>query len=709
VELAALADPGLLPQAVASALQVREVPGRPLTETLLEHLRPRSLLLLLDNCEHLLSACARLTEELLQHSPGLRVLATSREALGVPGEITYRVPSLALPDPQQSAQPHALREIEASRLFVERAAAAAPSFALTDQNAAAVAEICRQLDGIPLAIELAAARVKALPVEEIAARLEDRFRLLTGGSRTALPHHQTLRALIDWSYDLLGDPEQVLLRRLSVFAGGWTLEAAEAVCGDRDARRQTGGRPIDPVASPEEASSSPASGDWRLASDEILDLLSSLVDKSLVLYEDRGREPRYRLLETVRQYGWDRLLEAGEAEAVRARHWEYFAELAHRCVQYEERSKNTEWLPRFRTEIDNLRAALGWCRAQADGGGRLLRLAKELWWEWYLCGYWSEGREWLEEALERGSAAPAADRAEALHGVGVLATGQNEYDRALACYAESLALYQEAGTQDWHIPMSLESAALVNLFQGDYSGAAARLEESLTGFQAAGHSGGVGMCLCYLGEIALQQGDPAKALMRCEGGLALFQALGDPWGTSLALENLGKVALVRGEAERATALCEQSLALRREIGHQWGIAWSLHLLGLAALSSDDPDGATARLEESLVLRRQLGDRRGIAAGLEALAECALAGSSPSRSARLLGAAQALREETHYSVEPLDRSSHDRRVSATRALLDEASFTAAWAEGRAMTLEQVMAYAREGSLLLSPHGGKDGRE
>jgi tetratricopeptide (TPR) repeat protein len=396
----------------------------------------------------------------------------------------------------------------------------------------------------------------------------------------------------------------------------------------------------------------------------------------------------------VRQYGRDRLSEAGEAQAVRARHWDYFLELALRGDQYEERPKNTEWLPRFRTEIDNLRAALGWCREQEDGGSRLLRLAQALWWEWYVAGYWSEGREWLEEALERGSAAPAADRAEALHGVGVLACSQGDYDRALACYAESLALRQKSGATDWHVPMSLEGAGLALLFQGDYAGAAARLEESLTWFRSLGHSGGVGMCLCHLGEIALQQGDPAQALARCEEGLALFRALGDPWGTSLALENLGKVALARGEIAHATTLCEESLALREDIGHQWGIAWSLHLLGLAALAGGDRHRAADRLEESLILRRRLGDRRGIAAGLEALVGCALAGGSTTRAARLLGAAEALREAAHYPVEPLDRSPRDKSIAVARALLDEATFTAAWAEGRAMTFDEAVSYALE---------------
>jgi predicted ATPase/class 3 adenylate cyclase len=289
VELAPLADPDLVPQTVAFALGVREEPGRPFTQTLADYLRNKKLLLLLDNCEHLVDACARLADTLLRSCPDLQILATSREALGVPGERTYRLPSLGLPDPARLPPMDVLAQFESVRLFRERAQLHQPAFAVTAANAPALAQVCHRLDGIPLAIELAAARVRSLPVEQIAARLDDRFRLLTGGSRTALPRQQTLRALMDWSYGLLTDGEKTLLRRVSVFSGGWTLEAAETVCA---------GDGVD---------------DW-----EILDLLTRLVDKSLIVYEERDGEARYRLLETVRQYAQERLQESGERSAVPA-------------------------------------------------------------------------------------------------------------------------------------------------------------------------------------------------------------------------------------------------------------------------------------------------------------------------------------------------------------------------------------------------------
>src|SRR5262249_45935733 len=303
VELAPLAGPTLVPQTVAAALRVREEPGRPLTATLGDYLRAKALLLVLDNCEHLLAACAQLAESLLRACPKLRVLASSREGLGIAGEQTYRVPSLSLPDPHHLPPPEGLRDVEAVQLFADRARLSQADFAVTQANAPAVVQVCQRLDGIPLAIELAAARVKALSVEKLNERLDDMFRLLTGGSRTALPRQQTLRALIDWSYDLLSPPEKALLRRLAVFAGGWTLEATEAVCGDPVGSKQSAvGSPAAGAAEPcAAAESSLPPADCLLPTD-VLDLLTSLVEKSLALYEEREGEGRYRLLETVRQY-----------------------------------------------------------------------------------------------------------------------------------------------------------------------------------------------------------------------------------------------------------------------------------------------------------------------------------------------------------------------------------------------------------------------
>src|SRR5579884_1453224 len=438
VELAAIADPALVPQTVASTLGIREEPGQRLLETLQQHLKPKSLLLLLDNCEHLSAACAQLAETLLQACPNLRILASSREALGIAGELAYRVPSLSLPElprlpSAEAALVPALARCEATRLFVERAALSYPGFALTEQNAPAVAQVCVRLDGIPLAIELAAARIKVLSADQIAARLDDRFRLLTGGSRTALPRQQTLRALIDWSYDLLSEAERTLLRRLSVFLGGWTLEAAEAVCADashappRAAAMGAG----EHAAAPLEAGSRENAG-GPVAAEAVLDLLSRLVDKSLVLVEESAEaEARYRLLETVRQYSRDRLMESEEARDLRCRHRDWFLTLAEGAERRLRGPDQVAWLNRLAQEHDNLRMALEWCRAEEDAGAEAgLRLAGALWRFWRVRGYLSEGRERLEAALAQASASErTAQRAKALYGLAALAWGQGDYTR----------------------------------------------------------------------------------------------------------------------------------------------------------------------------------------------------------------------------------------------------------------------------------------
>ncbi|MCI0354796.1 MAG: AfsR/SARP family transcriptional regulator, partial [Acidobacteria bacterium] len=372
VELAALADPLLLPQAVATTLDVREEPQRPLIATLTNALQSRVLLLVLDNCEHLIDACAHLVQTLLGACPQLQILATSREALGLAGETVWPVPPLSLPDSRHLPSIEWLGQAEAIQLFVERAGAALPTFALTDENAPAVAQVCQRLDGMPLAIELAAARVKVLTVPQIAARLDDCFKLLAAGSRTIVSRHQTLRAAIDWSYELLSEQERVLFQRLAVFEGGFTLEATEGVCA---------GRGIEP--------------------DDILELLSHLVDKSLVVVgtQQQGREARYRLLETIRQYARDKLLGSAEAEIIRQQHAAYYLTLAEQAELKLQGLEQLAWLDRLEVEHDNLRAALRWSQAEAQAGETGLRLAGTLGLFWYLHGHWSEGRGWLESML----------------------------------------------------------------------------------------------------------------------------------------------------------------------------------------------------------------------------------------------------------------------------------------------------------------------
>jgi predicted ATPase/DNA-binding SARP family transcriptional activator len=622
VELAALADPALVPQTVAAALGLREEPSRPMTLTLTDYLRPRSLLLLLDNCEHLLAASAQLADALLKACPHLQILASSREGLGIVGEQSYRVPPLSLPDRKQLPPAERLCQFEAVRLFVERAVLSQPSFALEEANAAAVAQICQRLDGIPLAIELAASRVKALPVEQIAARLDDRFRLLTGGSRTALPRQQTLRALIDWSYDLLSEPERVLLHRLSVFAGGWTLEAAEAVC------------------------SGDGQEEW-----EVLDLLTRLVEKSLVQYEAGKGEGRFRLLETVRQYGRDRLGETKEVEAVHAHHLEFFVQLAERAAPELIGAEQAAWLERLETEHDNLRTAMGWAEAEGQGEEGL-RLVGSLWRFWLVRGHLEEGRGRLGQVLALpGTTARTAARAKALPGAGLLAWAQSDYARARSLLEESLAICREVGDRGI-IAGLLYNLGLVAWGQGDYAGARSLHEECL----------------------------------------AIKRKLGDQGELAYPLRSLGRVAQAQGDYARARSLLEESLAICRELQDRGGIAYSFNVLGSVALARGDNGAAQALFEESLAIFRELGDKGGIITDLEEMAEVAVAHAQAERAARLFGAAEGLRDALGAPLPRADRTEDGLSVAAVRAALGEEAFAAAWAAGRAMSLEQAIALA-----------------
>jgi predicted ATPase/DNA-binding SARP family transcriptional activator len=688
VELAALADGALLPQAVATALGVREEAQRPLRSTLVDALRSRQLLLLLDNCEHLIDPCAQLAEMLLSACPQLRILATSREGLGLAGETTWLVPSLALPDPQHLPAVMELSHVEAVRLFVERAAAALPTFTLTPANAAAVAQVCRRLDGIPLAIELAAARIKVLSVHQLAARLGDCVGLLTAGSRTAPPRQQTLRSTIDWSYDLLSEPERALFRRLAVFAGGWTLEAAEAVCGDW--RLEIGAwaaeSPISNLRSP------------------ILEGLAHLVDKSLVVVDmPPSGAARYRLLEPIRQYAHAKLMESAEAPAMRQRHAHFFLALVEEAEPQLVGAEQVAWLNRLEQEHDNLRAVLGWFieRGEAAAG---LRLGGALWRFWRTRGYLTEGRAWLVELLAlpprplaADSGEPAAGwgaaRVQALIAAGVLASEQDDYATTHALFLEALALSRELADERG-IAWALVGLAVVALAQGDDARAATLYAESLTLGRKRGEQHLIAGTLGGLGVVALNQGDEARAVTLMEEGLSLYRELGDTHGIADALRNLGWLALNQGDAARAAALLEESLALYRQQENPQYIAWALHSLGSVALLQGNTERAAALCVESLALSRNVGDRYMIAWCLEDIAGVALAYGNPGAAARLLGAAEGLRALIGARLLAFDRARYERTVAATRAALEAAVFTTAWVAGGALPLEQAIAEALE---------------
>ena len=622
VEFAPLSDPELVPQVTATALTVPEHPGWSLTDALLNHLRGRTALLVFDNCEHLTDACAALTQAVLARCPAVRILATSRERLGVGGELLFPVPSLSLPHAESLPSLESLIEFEAVRLFVSRAAFYRPGFGLTQHNAAALVDVCRRLDGMPLAIELAAARVSVLSPEEIAARLFSRFRLLTGGSRTVAPRHQTLLAAMDWSYDLLSMQDRALLRRLSVFAGGWTLAAAEAVCS---------GQEVGPA--------------------DVLDVLTSLSDKSLVLADHRTRDTRYRLLETIRQYGRERAVESGELAAVQRRHAEWYARFAEQG-QSELRGPGQEaWLDRLEAEHDNLRAALEWSADHEDDAGVQMSLAGALRWFWFVRGYWTEGRRWLEAVLARSGGRPDAALSRVLQGAASLARFQGDYDRARALCEQGLTLSRRLGDDE-----------------------------------------GLAWFLISSGAVELHQGDWVRATGLFEEGLTRARTLGDHGLTSTALLDLGVVARLQGDLERSEGLLTEGLALSRDVSDKWRMALSLHSLGLLAFRREDYRRAAALYAESLALANQLRDRWIADDCLDGLAALACARGHYADAARMLGAADELRETLGYRPLADVQADHDRCAATARVGLGADAFAGAWKEGKAMALERVIADA-----------------
>ncbi len=601
VELAPLGDPSLIPQTVAAVLGVRETPGDTLTDTLTAALNEKRLLVLLDNCEHVLDACARLADTLLRSCPHVRILASSREGLGIAGESAYRVPSLSLPDLKQPITLESLSHYESVRLFVERAVAVKSDFSVTLQNASALASVCSRLDGIPLAIELAAARIRSMTVEELGKRLDDRFRILTGGSRTALPRQQTLRALIDWSYNLLEANQKTLLARLCVFAGGWTLEAAEGVCSGESVEA------------------------W-----EMLDLLTALADKSLVIAEVQGETTRYRLLETVRQYARDRLAESEAGRSAREMHRDYFLTLAEDIQPKLNGPEQAHWLDVLETEHDNLRVALTFCLEEGEGERaeeseeKGLRLGAALQVFWHVRGHVSEGREQLAALLSH----PAAQRrtkarADALNGAGGLAYNQGDYASARSLYEESLRIRQELGDKQG-IAGSLNNLGFVAVAHGNYTSARTLCEEALIINREIGNRAWEANNLFNLGNVAKDKGDYVSARDLLEESLIIRRELGDKSGIANSLNGLGVVARTQGDYASARSLYEESLGIYRELGNRGGIAGSLNNLGNAAEAQGDYASARTLLQEALEIQWELGDKRHIANSLNNLGNVARA-------------------------------------------------------------------------------------
>jgi len=708
IDFAPLTDPALIPESLLTTLGLREHPGRSALAIVSAFLQPKRALLFLDNCEHLIQACAQMVETLLRTCPTLYVLATGREALGVAGETLYLVPTLTTPN-YAPADIVTLPRYEAVRLFVERAQTAMPSFRLTNDNMVAVAQICHQLDGIPLALELAAARVKALRVQQIAARLaaHEQFRLLTTGNRTALPRHQTLRALIDWSYNLLVELERVLLRRLAVFTGGWTLEAAEAVCvGD------------------------------GVKADAVLDLMNQLVNKSLILAKrEQGQEVRYHILETIRQYASERLLEAGEFEQLRCRHLDFFLRWAERVEPEVRGQQQLQWLDQLEVENDNLRAALEWSLAQAEFGEASLRLASALLLFWSRRDHMSEGRAWLARALA-GHTAPSvsAARAKALYVAGSLAHWQGD-NAATALLEESARLWQTFGTAGKNsLAYALTALSQVRQQGGDRATARSLASEAVGLFREQDDRWGLAYALSNLGMAIRDHEEFALARSVLNESVAIWRYLGDLWGRKLATQFLGFVAMRQGDYEITQSHFADCLAIARKLGDQEAVAIALYGLGRATLNMDDRvqakiyftksynlfgasdnkswqadclyclgllaqfegDNQQARvlLEQVLAMAHEVGPAWLRADALMGLAGVAAANGLARRAARLLGAADAQLEDCASYWDAAESQIIRQAVGSAVAQLGENAFAVARAEGVAMTFEQAADYAME---------------
>jgi predicted ATPase/transcriptional regulator with XRE-family HTH domain len=680
VDLAPIKDPGLVISAIANALGVKEVADESLIERVKVYLRSKHLLLLLGNFEQVVTA-APLVTDLLKVAPKLTVLVTSRVTLHVYGEQDFPVLPLPLPEPHAGFT--TLTQNAAVTLFTQRAQAATLGFVLTKNNAPAVAEICCRLDGLPLAIELAAARSKQFTPQALLASFPRRLDIAGDGPQDVPPRHQTLRALIGWSYDLLPAGEQLLFRRLAIFVGGCTLKAAETVCSGVE------------------------TGDWRLeAGDQggghhrtaltpslrdVLDGLQSLVDKHLVQRAaGPDGEPRFSMLETIHEYALEQLLASGEVEEVQRRHAAYYLMLAEAAAPALQGPEQVVWLERLEQEHANLRAALQWAINQGEAE-TAVQLGAALWPFWDVRGHWSEGRQWLERALALGRTAPALLRAKALSGMAALAHKQNDYRRARALYEESLALYTQVDDKRG-IAEALCHLGLMAQTAREHAQAIRLYEESLSRFRELGDRRGIALALSCLTWTMMFVGNYEQARICGEESEALSRGLKDSTLIASVVTALGLVAFHQDDYPQAYTRFEESLALYRQLNEPRGISVSLMSQGFVALFAGNYEQAATLFQESLVLSRDLQEKLTIAYCLSGLAGVAGGLGYPLRAARLGGAAEALRESINIPIPPSERPRYEAMVGTISAHVDRVAWEAAWAEGRAMPLEQAIAYA-----------------
>ena len=660
VELASVPVGGLVGQATAAVFALREQSGRSIEETLSEHLRDKQALLIFDNCEHLIDDAAALASTLLKSCREIRIIATSREPLGIPGETNWVVPPLTHPTAKDSSL-KLLMQYEAPLLFVDRASSGSGRFELSELNADAVAEICERLDGSPLGIELTTAWLSVLTPQQISERLRDRLPMLPGRSRTGPARHQTLHATVDWSFELLPADEQKLFYMLSVFVSPFSLKAAEFVCSGKD-----------------------------LDEAEILDLLSGLVNKSLIQSENVAGESRYSMLQTIRDYGVEKLRESGDEDWVRSNHLGWFASVAQEAAGEMRGQKQGRWLDQLELEHEDLRAAFAWATDNSHAI-ESLRLASDLWMFWFVRGYLSQGRDLLEQAIEKAPDAPDELKARAMYALGVLAQNQGDIARAGVLFENCLAIYRRVGDSKG---ISTALIALGNAADrhGEYEKADGYFQEALALRREAGDRQGMSTPLLNLGNVSFRRGNFEEARRYYEESLSLKRESGDEVGMASALHNLSAVLEHLGESEEAARLEAQALEMRRKLGDKRGIGASLHSLAEIAKEAGELDRAKEMFGESMELLHGMGDLQGVAQCLLGFAEVALQGEEFELAVKLYSAFEKIRDEIGLSIAEMDQQVYSDELARLRDALGEHRYQELWEEGLVLELDDAVSMA-----------------
>ena len=664
IDFVAVPESNLILEAIISTLGVREESTRPIAQTLIDYLRSKKLLLLFDNCEHLISACAQVADTLLQACPELHILSTTREALGISGENQYYVPTLTVPQMDAEFSLETLKESEAVRVFLDRAAMVRPAFKLTKANALAIAQICRRLDGIPLAIELAAARVKGLNVEQIAARLDDRFNLLNTGNRTAMPRHQTLRATIDWSYNLLSEKERILLSRLSVFAGGWTVESATEVCLL-----------------------------IQLEERDVLNLLLNLSDKSLVIAEEQESETRYRLLETIREYALEKLAESGEERLVRNRHVDFFITLAEEAEQKYRTREQLLWFGAMEKERDNFRAALDYV-IRARQPEVALHLISAAFWLWFFRGPWSEGDIWTEAALTQAPEQRTPALAKTLMAHGLFHFAQSNHAAAQSMLEKSLSIWRELNDK-WWCAFVLDFLG-VTISRQDRQTSSRYFEESLKLAEETNEKWILAFSLWNIGENELHLKNLPDAQRLLDQSLELSQTLGDRMLQNEALRALGEISEAGQEYSRAVDLYKESLAIVQELHDITNISVLYFNVGRALQLAGDNEKAASYFMDALLQSQRLGKKAGVLRALAGMGVVAAANGEAERAVYLLTSSQMLFAKLGLSFPSNQSAWLSHHLEFAHAQLNAEQFPTMSTQAQSMTLNQAVSYALGGS-------------